>query len=313
MPPVPARIVIASRESRLALWQAEYIRGRLAGLYPRCSISILGLTTRGDQILDQPLAKIGGKGLFVKELEMALEAGQADIAVHSIKDVPMHLPDGFALTVVGDREDARDAFISNQYASPGELPPGSVVGTSSLRREAQLRARLPRVRTAVLRGNVETRLRKLDEGRYAAIILAAAGLKRLGLSERIRAYLPVTESLPAVGQGALGIEYRAERGDIADLLVPLTEPATTACVLAERALSRRLSGSCEVPLGGHAEVITGVLHLRGLVASPDGTKLVRGEHSGPPDHAEEICCVLAERLLEAGADRILAELGADPA
>ena len=313
MPPVPARIVIASRESRLALWQAEYIRGRLAGLYPRCSISILGLTTRGDQILDQPLAKIGGKGLFVKELEMALEAGQADIAVHSIKDVPMHLPDGFALTVVGDREDARDAFISNQYASPGELPPGSVVGTSSLRREAQLRARLPRVRTAALRGNVETRLRKLDEGRYAAIILAAAGLKRLGLSERIRAYLPVTESLPAVGQGALGIEYRAERGDIAELLVPLTEPATTACVLAERALSRRLSGSCEVPLGGHAEVITGVLHLRGLVASPDGTKLVRGEHSGPPDHAEEIGCVLAERLLEAGADRILAELGADPA
>ena len=313
MPPVPARIVIASRESRLALWQAEYIRGRLAGLYPRCSISILGLTTRGDQILDQPLAKIGGKGLFVKELEMALEAGQADIAVHSIKDVPMHLPDGFALTVVGDREDARDAFISNQYASPGELPPGSVVGTSSLRREAQLRARLPQVRTAVLRGNVETRLRKLDEGSHSAIILAAAGLKRLGLSERIRAYLPVTESLPAVGQGALGIEYRAERGDIADLLVPLTEPATTACVLAERALSRRLSGSCEVPLGGHAEVITGVLHLRGLVASPDGTKLVRGEHSGPPDHAEEIGRVLAERLLEAGADRILEELGADPA
>ena len=280
MPPVPARIVIASRESRLALWQAKYIRGRLAGLYPRCSISILGLTTRGDQILDQPLAEIGGKGLFVKELEMALEAGQADIAVHSIKDVPMLLPDGFALAVVGEREDARDAFISNQYASPGELPGGSVVGTSSLRREAQLRARLPQVNTAALRGNVETRLRKLDEGRYAAIILAAAGLKRLGLSERIRAYLSFTESLPAVGQGALGIEYRAERGDIAELLLSLTKPATTACVLAERALGRHLSGSCKLPLAGHAEVSSGIVHLRGLVASPDGTKLVRGEHSG---------------------------------
>jgi hydroxymethylbilane synthase len=313
MPPVPARIVIASRESRLALWQAEYIRGRLAGLYPRCNISILGLTTRGDQILDQPLAKIGGKGLFVKELEMALETGQADIAVHSIKDVPMHLPDGFALTVVGDREDARDAFVSNQYASPGALPAGSLVGTSSLRREAQLRARLPQVNTAPLRGNVETRLRKLDEGGYAAIILAAAGLKRLGLGERIRAYLPLTESLPAVGQGALGIEYRAERTDVAKLLEPLAKASTTACVLAERALSRRLSGSCEVPLGGHAEVAAGILHLRGLVASPDGTKLVRGEHSGPVGQAEAIGRALAETLLQAGADRILAELGADTA
>jgi hydroxymethylbilane synthase len=313
MPPVPARIVIASRESRLALWQAEYIRGRLAGLYPRCHISILGLTTRGDQILDQPLAKIGGKGLFVKELEMALEAGQADIAVHSIKDVPMHLPDGFALTVVGDREDARDAFVSNQYASPGALPAGSLVGTSSLRREAQLRARLPQVNTAPLRGNVETRLRKLDEGGYAAIILAAAGLKRLGLGERIRAYLPLTESLPAVGQGALGIEYRAERTDIAELLEPLAKASTTACVLAERALSRRLSGSCEVPLGGHAEVAAGILHLRGLVASPDGTRLVRGEHLGPVGQAEAIGRALAETLLQAGADRILAELGADTA
>jgi hydroxymethylbilane synthase len=215
--------------------------------------------------------------------------------------------------VVGEREDARDAFISNRYASPGELPSGSVVGTSSLRREAQLRARLPQVNTAALRGNVETRLRKLDEGQYAAIILAAAGLKRLGLSERIRAYLPVTESLPAVGQGALGIEYRAEHSAIGELLLPLTKAATTACVLAERALGRRLSGSCEVPLAGHAEVSAGVLHLRGLVASPDGTKLVRGEHFGPLDQAEEIGRALAETLLRAGADRILAELGADPA
>jgi hydroxymethylbilane synthase len=313
MPSVPARITIASRESRLALWQAEYVRGRLGQLYPQCSTSILGLTTRGDQIIDQPLAKIGGKGLFVKELELALEAGEADIAVHSIKDVPMHLPDGFALTVVGEREDPRDAFVSNDYPSPAALPPGSVVGTSSLRREAQLHARWKQLRTEALRGNVETRLRKLDEGRYAAIILAAAGLKRLGLSERIRAYLPFAESLPAVGQGALGIEYRAERADIAALLAPFAQSATTACVLAERAFSRRLAGSCEVPLGGHAEMIAGVLHLRGLVASPDGTKLVRGEHSGSADHAEQIGLTLAEQLLRAGADRILAQLGAGAA
>jgi hydroxymethylbilane synthase len=310
MPSAPERIVIASRESRLALWQAEHIRDRLAKLYPQCRTTILGITTRGDQVLDRPLAKIGGKGLFVKELETALEAGKADIAVHSMKDVPMHLPDGFALAIVGEREDPRDAFVCNTYPSLARLPSGSVVGTSSLRREAQLRARFPQLGTASLRGNVETRLRKLDEGRYAAIILAAAGLKRLDLSERIRAYLSIEDSLPAVGQGALGIEYRADRADIAGILAPFISPATTACVLAERAMSRRLAGSCEVPLGGHGEIVADTLRLRGLVAAPDGTKVVRGEQSGAPERAEAIGFALAEHLLQAGADRILAQLQA---
>ena len=307
---VPGRLVIASRESRLALWQAEYIRERLGELYPRMGVSILGMTTQGDRILDQPLAKIGGKGLFVKELEAALESGAADIAVHSMKDVPMLLPDGFALCVVGQREDPRDAFVSKKYAGPGDLPAGSIVGTSSLRRESQLRARYPHLKVEALRGNVETRLGKLDEGRYAAIILAAAGLKRLGLAHRITALLAPADSLPAVGQGALGIEYRAVRTDIASLLAPLTEASTTACVLAERAMSRRLTGSCEIPLGGHATLSNGTLTLTGFVASPDGTRLVRSHTSGPPENAEMLGTTLAETLLARGADKILQDLQA---
>ncbi|OGT01845.1 MAG: hydroxymethylbilane synthase, partial [Gallionellales bacterium RBG_16_57_15] len=248
-PTSPSRLVIASRESALAMWQAQHIRDRLRALYPQTPVSILGMTTQGDQILDVTLSKIGGKGLFVKELETALEDGSADLAVHSLKDVPMHLPEGFVLAAIGEREDPRDAFVSNQYENLAALPAGSVVGTSSLRRESQLRARFPHLKIEPLRGNVQTRLRKLDEGRYAAIILAAAGLKRLGLADRIRALISSDDSLPAVGQGALGIECRAGRADVIALLQPLHHPDTAACVLAERALSRALAGSCQVPLG----------------------------------------------------------------
>ena len=229
----PARLVIASRESALAMWQAEHIRDRLRALYPQTEVSILGMTTQGDQILDVTLSKIGGKGLFVKELETALEDGRADLAVHSLKDVPMNLPEGFVLAAIGEREDPHDAFVSNKHENLAALPAGSVVGTSSLRRESQLRARFPHLNIEPLRGNVQTRLRKLDEGQYAAIILAAAGLKRLGLGQRIRALISSEDSLPAVGQGALGIECRADRADVIALLQPLHHPDTAACVLAE--------------------------------------------------------------------------------
>lgn len=307
---IPTRIVIASRESRLAMWQAEHIRDRLIALYPQTAVSILGMTTQGDRILDRPLAKIGGKGLFVKELELALESGAADIAVHSMKDVPMVLPDGFALAIVGEREDPRDAFVSNRYANPAELPANAVVGTSSLRRESQLRARYPHLKVEPLRGNVETRLRKLDEDKYAAIILAAAGLKRLELGHRITSYIPPEVCLPAVGQGALGIEYRSDRPDIASVLAPFTDLKTTACVLAERAMSRKLAGSCEVPLGSYATIVDEMLHLTGFVASPDGSKLVKAQLSGAPDSAETIGEELAERLLTQGAGEILKALKA---
>ena len=307
-PVAPSTLVIASRESRLAMWQAEHMRDRLQALYPQTQVTILGMTTKGDQILDKPLAQIGGKGLFIKELEVALEEGRADIAVHSMKDVPMTLPVGFELIVVAEREDPRDAFVSNQYKSLAELPQGAVVGTSSLRRESQLRAAYPHLHIDALRGNVETRLRKLDEGRYAAIILAAAGLTRLGLGHRIAARLSVDQSLPAVGQGALGIEYRSERADVAQLLAPLQNSATTACVTAERAFSRRLAGSCEVPLGGFAQIENGELRLAGFVASPDGTKLVRVEQRAAMGQAEQLGVALGEQLLAQGGAEILAAL-----
>ena len=270
----PARLVIASRESALAMWQAEHIRDRLRALYPQTSVSILGMTTQGDQILDVTLSKIGGKGLFVKELETALENGSADIAVHSLKDVPMNLPEGFALACIAEREDPRDAFVSNKFDNLAALPAGSVVGTSSLRRESQLRASFPHLRVEPLRGNVQTRLRKLDEGQYAAIILAASGLKRLGLGDRIRTVISSDDSLPAVGQGALGIETRAGRPDLQALLAPLHHNDTAACVTAERAMSRALAGSCQVPLSGFAEVQGEKLRMRGFVATPDGTRLL---------------------------------------
>ncbi len=304
----PARLVIASRESALAMWQAEHVRDRLRALYPQTSVSILGMTTQGDQILDVTLSKIGGKGLFVKELETALEDGRADLAVHSLKDVPMNMPEGFVLAAIGEREDPHDAFVSNQYDNLAALPAGSVVGTSSLRRESQLRARFPHLKIEPLRGNVQTRLRKLDEGQYAAIILAAAGLKRLGLGGRIRALITSDDSLPAVGQGALGIECRADRAEVIALLQPLHHADTAACVLAERAMSRALAGSCQVPLGGFAEVINGKLRMRGFVASPDGQRMVRDELFGNIAEPEALGNRVADALRAQGADEILAAL-----
>ena len=306
--PAPSRLVIASRESALAMWQAEHIRDRLRGLYPQTEVSILGMTTQGDQILDVTLSKIGGKGLFVKELETALEDGRADLAVHSLKDVPMHMPEGFVLAAIGEREDPHDAFVSNQHENLAALPPGSVVGTSSLRRESQLRARFPHLKIEPLRGNVQTRLRKLDEGQYAAIILAAAGLKRLGLGKRIRALITSEDSLPAVGQGALGIECRTDRADVIASLQPLHHPDTSACVLAERAMSRVLGGSCQVPLGGFAEIQSGKLRMRGFVATPDGGRMVRADLTGEIAEPEMLGKRIADALLAQGAGEILAAL-----
>ena len=277
--PLPRTLVIASRESRLAMWQAEHVQAALHKLYPSCDVKILGMTTRGDQILDRTLSKVGGKGLFVKELENALAAGHADLAVHSLKDVPMELPDGFALAAIMEREDPRDAFVSNDYDSLAALPAGSIVGTSSLRREAMIRARHPQLDVRPLRGNLDTRLAKLDRGDYAAVILAAAGLKRLGLSARIRALLEPEDSLPAAGQGALGIEIRADRAELAAWLAPLHDPQTAAAVEAERMVSRALGGSCSVPLAAYAQWRDGALNLRASIATPDASRVLRAEGS----------------------------------
>jgi hydroxymethylbilane synthase len=304
----PQRIVIASRESALAMWQAEHIQARLRELYPRMEVSILGMTTQGDRQLGVSLATIGGKGLFIKELEDALMQGSADLAVHSLKDVPMHLPEGFMLAAITERADPRDAFVSVRYKTLADLPHGARVGTSSLRRESQLRARCPHLDVHPLRGNVQTRLRKLDEGVYDAIILAAAGLKRLGLSDRITSLLTPEDSLPAVGQGALGIECRSDRADIATLLAPLNDPHTAHCVTAERALSRSLAGSCTVPLAGYADMHEGQLRLRGYVGAPDGTRSVRGEMRAAPVDAERLGQQLAEDMKQRGAADILAAL-----
>lgn len=304
----PQKITIASRESLLAMWQAKHIKSRLNELYPQTEVSILGMTTRGDQILDQSLSKIGGKGLFIKELEQALEEGRADIAVHSMKDMPMNVPEGFRLAAITEREDPRDAFVSNQYTGLNDLPEGSIVGTSSLRRESQLRAQFPHLQVHPLRGNVQTRLRKLDEGQYAAIILAAAGLKRLELSHRITALLTPEQSLPAVGQGALGIECRDDRPDLVELLQPLHHAQTAHCVEAERAMSRVLGGSCQVPLGAFAEIIEDELRLRGFVAHPDGTRMVSDKLSGQPKNGIALGQQLAEMLIKHGADKILASI-----
>lgn len=294
------------------MWQAEHIQATLRALYPEMQVGILGMTTMGDQILDSPLSKIGGKGLFVKELEVAMAERRADIAVHSMKDVPMNLPEGFTLAAIGQREDPRDALVSNEYQKLSDLPKGAVVGTSSLRRQALLMARHPHLKIMPLRGNVQTRLRKLDEGQYAAIVLAAAGLKRLGLAERIAATLEPSESLPAVGQGALGIECLAARDDLLALLAPLNHAETAACVKAERALSRRLSGSCQTPLGGFAQIANGQLTLNGFVADLEGRRFIQATLSGAPSDAEQIGTAMAEDLLARGADKILAELGVTP-
>lgn len=304
----PKKLVIASRESLLAMWQAKHIQARLRALYPSCDVQILGMTTTGDQILDKPLASIGGKGLFIKELENALLDGRADIAVHSMKDVPMNMPEGFALAVTCDRENPLDAFVSNDYDSLAALPTGSVVGTSSLRRQSQIQARFPHLKIESLRGNVQTRLRKLDEGQYAAIILAAAGLIRLELGERIRGYIAAEDSIPAVGQGALGIEIKSDRTDLIDILAPLNHQDTAQCVEAERGFSRTLAGSCTVPLGAFATKEADTITLIGFVASVDGKKMLRERTSGNAKEAEAIGKALAAKLIKLGADKILAEL-----
>jgi len=306
--PHPEKLVIASRESALALWQARHIQSRLQALYPDTVVEILGMTTSGDQILDSPLALIGGKGLFVKELEQALADGRADLAVHSMKDVPMHLPDGFALAAIGEREDPHDAFVSNNYASLEDLPHGSIVGTSSLRRQSQMQSRLPHLKIESLRGNLQTRLRKLDEGQYAAIILAAAGLKRLGLQARIRQLIPTAHSIPAVGQGALGIEINAARQDLLVVLAPLNHPDSACCVEAERGMSRALAGSCQIPLGAYAERHGDEIHMTGFVASIDGRDILRDEVHGAVSNPEALGQALAQKLIHRGADRILAAL-----
>lgn len=307
----PRTLVIATRASRLALWQAEHVRERLLQHYPDCQVELLKMTTRGDQILDRTLSKVGGKGLFVKELETALLDGRAHLAVHSLKDVPVDLGSPFQLSAVLEREDPHDALVSNDFSTLDAMPAGSVVGTSSLRREAQIRERFPGLIVHPLRGNLDTRLSKLDRGDYAAIILAAAGLRRLGLASRIRAVLPVELSLPAAGQGALAIETIEAREDVHAWLAPLICPDTTACALAERAVSRALGGSCQVPLAAYAQVSEGEMSLQALVAEPDGSRILRARVSGPAAEAERLGHEVAQDLLSQGAGKILARLYAE--
>lgn len=288
------------------MWQAEHVRARLAELYPRCSIEILGMTTQGDRILDRALSKVGGKGLFVKELEVAMSERKADLAVHSLKDVPMELPEGFALATVLEREDPRDAFVSNDYASLDELPDGAVVGTSSLRRQALIAARYPKLLIQPLRGNLDTRLGKLDRGEYAAIILAAAGLKRLGLAARIRSLLAPEQSLPAAGQGAMAIEVLAERQDLLQALAPLNDTATMQAVQAERTVSRIFGGSCQIPLAAFAEVDGTQMRLRAMVGTPDGKRIAHAEASSLATQPEALGEQVAGMLRAQDADGILA-------
>lgn len=301
-------IRIATRKSPLAMWQAEHVAAELKRVHPDLQVELLGMSTQGDKILDTPLAKIGGKGLFIKELEQGLLGGEADIAVHSMKDVPVELPEGLHLAVIMQREDPRDAFVSNRYRTLDELPEGACVGTSSLRRQSQLAERRPDLRITSLRGNVNTRLRKLDEGEYDAIILASAGLKRLGFQERITAFIGPEQSLPAIGQGAVGIECRADDANINALIAPLHHTETASCVVAERSMNQRLNGGCQVPIAGYAMLESGHLWLRGLVGEPDGSRIIRGEVEGTPEEAENMGIGLAERLLEWGAGDILEAL-----
>jgi hydroxymethylbilane synthase len=287
------------------MWQTEHVAAQLTERYPWITVEIVGMTTKGDRILDRPLAQVGGKGLFIKELEIALADNLADIAVHSMKDVPMDLPEGFAMLPFGPREDARDAFVSVRHGSLAALPPGAVVGTSSLRRECQLRRAYPTLSIKPLRGNVNTRLAKLDAGDYDAIILAAAGLKRLGFGERIRELLPMSLALPAIGQGVLAIEYLSARTDLAELLAPFVDPAARAAADAERALGLVVEGSCEVPLGAHATLTGSSLVLEGFLGLPDGTRLVRERVEGPAAQARALGQALGERILAQGGREVL--------
>jgi hydroxymethylbilane synthase len=301
-------IRIATRESLLALWQAEYIKAELEKAHPGLTVELVGMTTRGDQLLDSPLSKIGGKALFVKELEQAMLEDRADIAVHSMKDVPMEFPEGLGLAVICEREDPRDAFVSNHFSSVHDLPQGAHVGTSSLRRECQLRTLRPDLKVSSLRGNVQTRLRKLDEGQFDAIVLAAAGLIRLKLTERVASFMPVDESLPACGQGAVGVETRSDDHELIAMLQPLHHADTDRDVRAERAMNRRLEGGCQVPIAGYAIVDPNnaeQLWLRARVGQPDGSQLLLAEQYGPLDQPEALGIAVAEALIAQGAGEIL--------
>lgn len=302
---------IATRKSPLALWQAEYVKSRLEQAHSGLTVELIGMTTKGDVILDTPLAKVGGKGLFVKELEVAMLEKRADIAVHSMKDVPVEFPEGLGLVVICEREDPRDAFVSNHYNSIDELPQGAVLGTCSLRRQAQVRERRPDLKIVDLRGNVNSRLQKLDDGQFDAIILAAAGLKRLGFDKRIRRAMPAEESLPAVGQGAVGIECRLDDAETIALLQTLSDTDTTTRVMAERAMNNRLEGGCQVPIAGYSELEGDQIWLRGLVGEPDGTQIIRAQVRGPRGDAEQLGTQLAEALLQQGAGDILQRLYKD--
>ncbi|MGR9086834.1 MAG: hydroxymethylbilane synthase [Gammaproteobacteria bacterium] len=301
-------IRIATRKSPLALWQAEYVAAKLEDTFPGVKTELVQLVTRGDKLLDAPLAKVGGKGLFVKELEQGMLEGTADIAVHSMKDVPVEFPDGLHLAAILTREDPTDAFVSNHYASLTDLPLNARIGTSSLRRQCQIKAQFPDAEILSLRGNVNTRLSKLDAGDYDAIILASAGLNRLGMAGRIRQRLDTAISLPAIGQGAIGIECRVDDDEINALLSALHDPDTGLCVTAERAMNQRLNGGCQVPIAGFAQLQDGRLFMRGLVGNPDGSQLYRSQRLGTLDQAELIGRSIAEDLLAQGADGILQAL-----
>ena len=301
---------IATRKSPLAMWQAEHVTAALVAAHPGLRVEIIGMTTKGDRILDAPLAKVGGKGLFVKELEQGMLAGEADIAVHSLKDVPVEFPQGLHLPVILEREDPRDAFVSNRFETLDQLPQGACVGTSSLRRQCQLAERRPDLRIEPLRGNVNTRLAKLDAGEYDAVILAAAGLIRLGFEARIRSFITAEQSLPAIGQGAIGIECRAVDPRVHGLIAVLHHAPTALRVRAERAMNARLHGGCQVPIAGYATLADGQLHLRGLVGDPDGSRILRAQAQGPQDDPEPLGTAVAEALLAQGAGEILSALQA---
>ncbi len=303
-------IRIATRKSALALWQAQYVKHQLEHCHPNLAVELVTMTSQGDRILDAPLAKIGGKGLFVKELEQALLECRADIAVHSMKDIPMNFPVGLGLGAICPREDPRDAFVANHYGTLDELPIGAVVGTSSLRRQCQILAARPDLSIRFLRGNVDTRLAKLDDGQYDAIILAAAGLLRLGLGARIGSYLDTELCLPAVGQGAIGIELRLDDHEVRQLVLPLHHEPTAICVGAERAMNRYLNGGCQVPIGGFAELTGEQLTLRGLVGNPDGKVIYRSAITCAANDYQTAGVQVAQSLLEQGADAILASLSA---
>ena len=305
------KIRIATRKSALALWQAEFVKAELQKFHPDLEVELIPLTSKGDKILDVPLAKVGGKGLFVKELETALQNNEADIAVHSMKDVPMEFPEGLFLPIICEREDPRDAWVSNTYPSLASLPQNSTVGTSSLRRQSQLLAMRPDIKVTFLRGNVNTRLAKLDAGEYDAIILASAGLIRLEMEERIASFISPEQSLPAAGQGAVGIECRTDDTRIIELLSPLHHTPTAECVLTERAMNRRLEGGCQVPIGCFAIHQEDQLWVRGLVADPDGTTILFDQMKGEVSEGEAMGIELAEKLLAAGADKILAKVYSD--